>query len=266
MRRAVLVALALLGPAFAGSALGLTGREVVDAAQREHKFSTWKNRTLGALMQSYDGDTLARERDIDVAEQTDPRGDHKTFIAFKGPADVQGTLFLHLSPRGKRDEQWLFTPQTRRARRLAEAQQEENFFGSDLSYRDLELIVRIQQWTDDEAPATLLPDDAVDGKPCHVVGLVPKDREEFPYARYRLWFGSADRLLWRVDVIGDEGAVVKRVVFKKYERVQDYGTAVEADVANVSAGTHTVFKMRDVKYDGDVPELLFSVANLSKGQ
>ena len=257
---------ALLVACLVTDAAALTGRDVIDAAQRAHRFSTWRTRTLQALMQSYDGETLARERDIDVAEQTDPRGDHKTLIAFKGPADVQGTLFLHLSPRGKRDEQWLFTPQTRRARRLAEAQQEENFFGSDLSYRDLELIVRIQQWTDAEAKATLLADETVDGKPCHVVELVPVDREEFPYARYRLWFAVADDLLWRVDVHGDDDKVVKRVLFRKYERVQDYGTAVEADVANPSAGTHTRFTMREVKYDADVPETLFTVANLSKGQ
>ena len=38
-----------------------------------------------------------------------------------------------------------------------------------------------------------------DGKPCRVVTLVPKN-EEFPYSRYRLWFGTEDSLLWQVEV------------------------------------------------------------------
>ena len=249
--------------------LGLlaTGRELIDAAQAQHGFSTWKDRTLNALMQSYDGTTLTRERDIAVQEQTDPQGDHKTFIEFNSPADVQGTLFLHHSPRGKHDDQWLWTPTTRRSRRLAEAQQDENFFGSDLSYRDLELIVRIQQWTDAEAKATLEPtEESIDGHACQVVGLTPVDRAEFPYARYRLWFATSDRLLWRVDVHDRDDAVVKRVLFKKYERVGKYSTAMEADVLYVPAGTHTVFTMREVQYDLGLPEMTFSLSRLSKGE
>jgi hypothetical protein len=261
--RSIVFTVALLCP---GLTLALSGREVIDAAQREHHFSTWHTRSLSALMRSYDGETLARERDIDISEQTDPQGVHKTFIAFRGPADVQGTLFLHLSPRARKDEQWLWTPQTRRSRRLAEAQQDENFFGSDLSYRDLELIVRIQQWTDAEATATLQPDEAVEGKPCQVVDLVPKEHEEFPYRRYRLWFAVADHLLWRVDVHDDADQVLKRVVFRKYERVQDVGTATEADVLNVPGGTHTLFTMREVKYDVDLPESMFTLGFMEKGQ
>lgn len=244
-----------------------TGREIIDAAQQQHGFSTWKDRALSAVMESYDGATLTRERDIDVQEQTDPRGDHKTFIEFKSPADVQGTLFLHLSPRGKKDEQWLFTPVTRRARRLAEAQQEENFFGSDLSYRDLELIVRIQQWTDAEAPATLQPaPDTVDGHACQIVELVPVSQEEFPYRRYRLWFATADKLLWRVDVYDADDMLAKRVVMKKYEQLGKYSTAMAAEVTNVPQNTHTVFTMSKVVYDQGMPETAFSISRLSKGQ
>jgi len=39
-------------------------------------------------------------RDATVIEQTDPRGEHRTFMEFTAPSDVNGTLFLHLSPRG----------------------------------------------------------------------------------------------------------------------------------------------------------------------
>ncbi len=250
-----------------GSSFAVSGREVIDRAQKEHGFSTWKDRTLGATMHSYDAETMVREREISVEEQTDPKGDHRTFIYFRSPADVQGTQFLHLSPRGKSDEQWLWTPQTGRARRLAEAQADENFFGSDLSYRDLELIVRIQQWTDAEATATLEPAaETVEGHECDVVTLVPADRAEFPYARYRLWFARADHLLWRVDVIDDKDVVVKRVLPKRYETVGTYATAMVAEVANVPANTHTVFSMHEVKYDVGLSDTAFSLSRLSKGR
>src|SRR5438552_13993148 len=128
-------------------------------------------------MESYEKGALGRVRDVDITEQTEPRDEHRTFMEFTAPADTKGTRCLHVSPRGEKDQQWLWTPTTRRVRRLGDAQRDENFFGTDLSYRDLELIVRIQQWNDDEAKATLASDEEVEGKPCHVVDLVPKNKE-----------------------------------------------------------------------------------------
>jgi outer membrane lipoprotein-sorting protein len=247
----------------AASATALTGREVIETAQRKHGFSTWRDRVLDTTMETYTT-SLQRSRDATVTEQTDPRGEHRTFMEFTGPADVTGTLFLHLSPRGDKDQQWLWTPTTRKARRLADAGRDENFMGTDLSYRDLELMVRIQQWNDEESTATLEPEAALDGKPCQVVTLVPKN-DEFAYSRYRLWFGTSDSLLWQVEVFDLEGKLFKRVRMDGYERIQDYTTAKESNVANVQYGTHTIFKVRGVRYNSNVPDDTFTVANVQKG-
>jgi outer membrane lipoprotein-sorting protein len=251
---------------FARPSAALTGREIIDAAQKKHGFSTWKDRTAEMTMISYDKASAQRVRELTVTEQTDPRGEHRTFMEFTGPADVTGTLFLHLSPRNATDQQWLWTPATRRARRLPDAARDENFMGTDLSYRDLELIVRVQQWNDDEATATLLPDqESVEGHASHVVELVPKNKE-FPYTKYKLWFGTDDYMLWRVEVYDEEKRPFKRVTFKNYERIQDYATARESEVQNLLYDTHTVYKLVRVKYNSDVGDDLFSVASVQKGR
>jgi hypothetical protein len=245
-------------------AWALTGREVVDGAQQKNGFSTWKDRSASATMATYASGDLTRSRDLEITEQTDPRGEHRTFMAFIGPADVQGTRFLHLSPRGAADQQWLFAPSTRRVRRLSEAQRDENFFGADLSYRDLELLVRIQQWNDAESSATLGPEETIDGHKCHVVTLLPKN-EEFPhYSKYVLWFGTDDALLWRVDIFDTDGKLFKRVTPRKYERIGAYATSMESDVETLPNNTRTAFSFRTVKYDAGVNEGLFSVSNLDR--
>jgi len=244
-------------PAFA-----LTGREVIDSAQKKHGFSTWKDRTLASTMATYSGGDLVRSRDLEITEQTDLRGEHRTFIAFIAPNDVQGTRFLHLSPRGAGDQQWLYAPNTRRVRRLGEAQRDENFFGADLSYRDLELIVRIQQWNDEESTATLGPEETIDGHKCNVVTLVPKN-DEFPhYGKYILYFGTDDQLLWRVDVFDTDGKLYKRTTLRKYEMIGNYSTAMESDVETVPNNTRTGFAFKNVKYDVGIDEKIFSVSNL----
>ena len=125
--------------------------------------------------------------------------------------------------------------------------------------------VRIQQWNDDESKATLLADEELDAKPCHLVELVPKNKE-FPYSRYRLWFGTGDSLLWRVDVYDLEDRLFKRVSLGHYERLGRYATAMESDVATVPYATHTTYKLREVRYDTEVPEGVFDVANMEGGR
>ena len=255
---------AALAFAVAAPAVALTGREVIDDAQKKHGFSTWHDRVMEIVMESYTT-TLQRTREATVTEQTHPRGEHRTFMEFTAPSDATGTLFLHLSPRGEKDQQWLWTPAARKARRLADAARDENFMGTDLSYRDLELIVRIQQWNDDESTATLGPEQMIDGHKCNVVTLVPKN-EEFPhYGKYILYFGTDDQLLWRVDVYDLEDRLFKRVALGHYERLGHYATAMESDVATLPYGTHTTYKMRDVRYDTEVPPGTFDVANLEGG-
>jgi outer membrane lipoprotein-sorting protein len=260
LRRPLALVLALV---CAAPAAALTGREVIDQAQTKHKFSSWHYRTARSSMANYDDGDLVRTRELEIMEETDPRGEHRTFIHFTGPLDVQGTRFLHLSPRGDKDQQWLFAPLTRRVRRIGDSQRDENFFGSDLSYRDLELLVRIQQWNDEEAKATLIGEETVDGKAAHVVELVPNDNEEFPYSRYRLWFGKDDLLLLRVDIYEGD-AVLKRVTPSKYTKVGDYSTAMEADVANLNANSNTRFEFSEVVYDVEIPDKTFTVGNLER--
>ena len=106
----------------------------------------------------------------------------------------------------------------------------------------------------------------LDGKPCHVVTLAPKNNEEFPYSRYRLWFGKDDLLLWQVEVDDLEKRLFKRVRLARYERVQDYATAQESDIANVRYNTHTIYKLKNVRYNTAVSDDTFSVANVQKGR
>src|SRR5205823_1565725 len=162
----VTYAVLLVAVLAAGPAAALTGREVIDRAQQQNGFSTWRDRRSAATMETYDKGALGRVRDVDITEQTEPRGEHRTFMEFTAPAEE------------------------------------------------------------------------LDGKPCHVVELVPKNKE-FPYSRYRLWFATADSLLWRVDVYDLEDRLFKRVSLDHYERLGRYATAMESDVATVPYGTHT---------------------------
>src|SRR5262245_62342531 len=104
----------LLLTLLASPAAALTGREVIDTAQQRNGFTTWHDRVMEVTIDSYTT-ALERSRDATVSEQVTGNGEHRTFLEYTGPTDVAGTLFLHLSPRGAGDQQWLWTPSARRA-------------------------------------------------------------------------------------------------------------------------------------------------------
>ena len=71
----------------AAPAPALTGREVVEAAQKKNGFSTWRDRTLSATMATYASGQLTRSRDLEITEIVDlvskTRGEGNVALLFE---------------------------------------------------------------------------------------------------------------------------------------------------------------------------------------
>src|SRR5438128_4231675 len=205
MRHLLAAALLLIAP----GAVALTAREVIEQAQARNGYSAWHDRKSLVTLEGFDGEVSRVTREAEVYERTDPRGEHRTLMEFLSPDDFKGTRYLHVSPRRARQEWWMWMPAARRVRKLGGTypglQRDEIFFMSDLSYSDLVVLTRIQQWTDAEGTHTLEGEEACGKTTCDRVALVPaKYNDEFPCARYRLWFTRDDRLLWKAELYDPE--------------------------------------------------------------
>jgi Outer membrane lipoprotein-sorting protein len=252
-----------------GAAAG-TGREILEQAQARNGFSTWHDRKSLVTLEGFDGEEKRVTRDAQVYERTDPRGEHRTLMEFVSPADFAGTRYLHVSPRRARQEWWMWTPATRRARKLGGTypglQRDEIFFGTDLSYSDLVLLVRIQQWTAAEGTATLEGEDACGEQTCDRIVLVPaRDNAEFPCARYRLWFSRDDRLLRKAELYDPESQLMKTVTCDGYFASGRFMTARTCVIEHVKTRTRSRITVREIAYDTGLGDDLFTVAHLSEG-
>ena len=247
-----------------------TGRQVVDQAQARNGFSTWRDRKSVVTLEGFDGEASRVIREAQVYERTDPRGEHRTLMEYVSPADFRGTRYLHVSPRRARQEWWMWTPATQRARKLGGTypglQRDEIFFATDLSYSDLVLLVRIQQWTDAEGTATLDGEEACGERICDRVVLVPaKDNDEFPCARYRLWFTREDRLLEKAELYDPESRLMKTISCEGYFASGRFMTARTCVVEHVKTHTRSTITVKEVAYDSGLGDDLFTIAHLSAG-
>ena len=247
-----------------------TARQVIEEAQARNGFATWHDRRSIVTLEGFDGDTRRVTREAGVLERTDPRGEHRTLMRYLAPADFRDTRYLHVSPRGARQEWWAWTPAARRARKLGGTypglQRDEIFFASDLSYSDLVVLVRIQQWTDADGTVTLDGEEPCGAGLCDRIALVPaRDNAEFPCAGYRLWFSRDDRLLRKAELDDPESRPMKTVTYDGYFASGRFMTARRSVIEHVKTRTRSIITVKEVAYDTGLGEELFTVAHLSEG-
>ena len=253
----------------ARDANALTGREVIDQAQERNGFSTWHDRRSLVTLEGFDPDRRTT-REAEIFEQNDPRGEHRTLMEYLAPGEFSGTRYLYVSPRHARQEWWMWTPATRHVRKLGGTypgfQRDEIFFISDLSYSDLVLLVRIQQWTDAEGTARLEGEEACGTDTCDRVALVPvKDNDEFPCARYRLWFTRDDRVLHHAELYDPHDQLMKTIRCDRYFATGRVMTARSCEIEHVRTKTRAVITVKEVVYDTGLGSDLFTVGHLSEG-
>jgi hypothetical protein len=245
------------------------GWDVIAAARARNGFSTWRDRRTTVVLETFEAGA-GRRREAEIVEQTDPHGVHRTRIDFTDTGDDVATRLLHVSPRGEPDTYWVWSPATRRVRRLGgnaggSAHRDEIFTGTDMSYRDLELIVRIQQWDDTAATATLEGDEALEGRICHRVALAPTCPNEFPLTRYRLWYGRDDLLLYRVELYRDDDAL-ERVSCADYFASGRFMTPRRCEIRHLKTGVRAVVTFREAAYDAGVADEVFSPMHLEESR
>jgi hypothetical protein len=77
-----------------------------------------------------------RERALTLAALRHEAGD-RLLIRFTYPNDIRGTGFLVLEQPGADDERFLYLPSLGRVRRIAGAETQESFVGTDFTYEDI---------------------------------------------------------------------------------------------------------------------------------
>src|SRR5262245_18954686 len=109
---------------------------------------------------------------------------NKILIRFLAPRDVENTALLTWEAKDGHDDQWLYLPATRNAKRIAAAGKKNRFMGTDFAYEDLRpenLAAHTYRATGDET---------LDGQECWVIESVPANERQASdtgYSKRRLW-------------------------------------------------------------------------------
>ncbi len=254
---AVLVLVLALAPAHAAEdALPGAG------AARELLGRTFRNlyeadfiQVMTLVTRSSSGRTMTRRLQI-----TRKQSSGKALVRFLGPPDIRGTSMLVLEQDDRYDDVFLYLPAFDRVRRVSSAQRADAFFGTNLTYEDLEP----KRAADFEA--RIVGRDALDGIACVLLEARPHPQLESQYERTISCVDSDRAVALWTDHYAN-GRVLKRTECdpRRIQTVGERYIPFEARGVSREAGSETLFVTESYETRIEIPDALFTAKHLMRG-
>ena len=226
-------------------------------------------------MRLFDRQQRVRERELTIlslrgqgfGRQGSGRGPaaagDRVLIRFTYPNDIKGTAFLVWEHPEAEDERFLFLPALARVRRIAGAEAQDNFVGSDFSYEDISgrefddytysMVEPNATWAGPDGqrhPAYRIESRARDKQARfpRVVSTVRKDNFVVVYA----------------DIHNRRDERQKTYEVRKLEKIQDIWTLSDVVMTNLLERTRTELAMTSAEYNVGLKESDFSRRELER--
>ena len=228
-------------------------------------------------MKLFDRHGRARERALTIislrgrgapgAPPSAPDGD-RLLIRFTYPNDIRGTSFLVWEHPKSEDERFLYLPSLARVRRIAGAETQESFVGSDFTYEDIggrEFDDYTYAFTGaDNGRAVWAP--AAGGTPREAWRLESRRKDasaEFPRVVSLVLKDSY--VVVGADVFNRRGEKQKVYTVRRLEQIEGVWTVMDSEMTNALEKTRTELVVESAGYNVGLKEADFSRRELERG-
>jgi hypothetical protein len=188
----------------------------------------------------------------------------------QSPASVKDTRILQAEKIGKGDDKWIYLPSLKTTRRIAAAERQKSWVGSDLTYNDM----TIRKFDDDEQ--TMLDENASqnsNGKAykCWKIKSVPVKNKNVEYA-YRIQFiEKGSYLPIMVEYYDKKDTLIKTYGIDAFEEFtgatgKKYWLRRHVTMKNVLTGHYTTVAVDKIEFDKPVATRYFTQNWLNTGK
>jgi predicted RND superfamily exporter protein/outer membrane lipoprotein-sorting protein len=193
----------------------------------------------------------SKEREVEIKRKSG--GKHQVLVRLKSPSDVSGVALLSVSQGGSED-QWLYMPSQKKARRVVSGNKSQKFLDTEFSLEDFSAgtYARFENKVikEERAPSSATPTIAV---------IESKSKTpESSYSRILTWVDLASYQVQKSEYYDKEGKLLKTMVFRDYKK---YGTAWRAqtiEVRNMQTQRSTVLKVAGMKLNSGLTDREFT--------
>ena len=190
-------------------------------------------------------------------------GNSAWLLLLDSPPDVHGSGYLMIEKEEAGEQMWVYLPEIKRARRIHPNTMAGSLFGTDFSYEDMKYLQRISSQTG----AQRQPDVAEDGRKLYVVEVTPPPEEGSAYERVVGFVDQSSCVPLRIEFYEKGGDRVKTLSVDPDSVSREGKSWVPRSVAikDLKNESETKLLVSKVKLDADLPDRLFSVTTLERG-
>jgi len=235
----------LLAFLIATCAMAQDPRQIIEEVQRRNRSQS----------QRYEGTLTVTSAKSRVAEKRwrferiGSFGDSKSVLRFIDPPEVKGVALLVHNHKDRSSDQWMWTPELQRDRRIALQDRSTRFFGTDFSFEDLE------ERDVDQFDFKLLGEEKLEGEDCWKLESRPRQTKTSQYTHSYVWVRK-DLFLFMMVEGYKGGELMRRIAYRDYQNVKGLWTAKTMEVFDNKRNSRTTMKLEKLDYnlpmkDGD---------------
>jgi outer membrane lipoprotein-sorting protein len=180
----------------------------------------------------------------------------KQLIRFTSPADIEGTGFLSFEREDEATEQFLYLPALRRTRRIVSSQKDHRFVNTDFTYEDME-----RRRVKDHIHA-ISGEEKKQERDCWILESRPKAKAESQYSLIKSWVAKDIYVPLFVEYYSKKRKLIKQYSVAKLEKIQGIWTEIEVVMIDLNREHRTLIKVKDIKYNSNLPDDTFTRRNL----
>ncbi|MEH6557337.1 MAG: outer membrane lipoprotein-sorting protein [Oceanicoccus sp.] len=191
----------------------------------------------------------------------------RTVLFYQSPRNVKGTGFLTFDYPDATldDDQWLYLPALRKARRISASDRGDYFLGTDFSYEDIKKEGKIEI---SDYDFKILGRDVVDGREVILVEAIPVNKasaKELGYGKLVSWVDPSNWVVVKIQFWDVKLNEFKTLNASDIRLVDGIWTRHNLNVTNHKTGHYTEFVFSEVDYTSAVKDSVFSRQSLTRG-
>lgn len=183
------------------------------------------------------------------------KGNEYSAILIKSPAKEQGTVFLK---RGK--EVWNWIPSIERTIKMPPSMMNQSWMGTDFTTDDLVKEASILK----DYTHTILGDTIIDGRPSHVIELIPKPQSAIVWGKVITIIDKKDYILLNVQYYDEAGILINTL---RCSNIKNFnGRLLPAKMEMIPTDKEqnkTVMTYSDIIFNTIIPDSFFNINTIT---
>jgi hypothetical protein len=257
--RAAAFLLALLSPLVASAQASDPLKEVRDCMLR----NVPKHSSVQTVhFTSYDRIGGTREFRGKILGKTMEDGTRRAKLCISQPQEMRGSEVLSMESKGEPPQNFLYTTELRKAKRVSGDGAGGSLFGTDFTYEDLQRFMQLNR----PESAQRLADSDLDGRAVFVVQALPTDTTKSSYSKVLSYIDKSTCVVLKSEQYETGDRLRKVLTAKPDSMYSENGVTAptEVEMKDVRDQTRTTVAIEDLEVDGEVDSRSFQVSELGR--